>query len=255
MKFDELDSKMRVYETTHDNCVLPNIFMVARIDGRGFTRLTKELHDFEKPFDERFRDMMVETVKHLMNCGFNVLYGYTESDEISLLFDLDENAFSRKTRKYISILAGEASAKFSLQLGHVAAFDCRICELPNANLVVDYFRWRNEDAHRNALNAHCYWTLRKEDQTAAAATKTVSSLSTAQKNELLFKHGVNFNDLPNWQKRGIGLYWDEIEKEGLNPKTGKTMITKRRALVINEKLPMGEAYTKFIEKILIEQGY
>lgn len=162
MKFDDLNKKMRVYETAHDHCVLPEIFMVARIDGRGFTRLTKELHNFEAPFDERFRDYMLGTTEHLVNCGFRVIYGYTQSDEISLLFHRDEDSFGRKLRKYNSLLAAEASAKFSLLLGSPAAFDCRIIQLPNENLVVDYFRWRNEDAHRNALNAHCYWALRKE---------------------------------------------------------------------------------------------
>ena len=49
MKFDELDSKMRVFETAHDRSVLPGMFMVARIDGRNFTRLTKEIHNFEAP--------------------------------------------------------------------------------------------------------------------------------------------------------------------------------------------------------------
>lgn len=43
------------------------------IDGRGFTRLTQEMHQFNAPFDERFRDLMVETLEHLMNCGFNVV--------------------------------------------------------------------------------------------------------------------------------------------------------------------------------------
>ena len=60
--------------------------MVARIDGRNFTRLTKDVIKFEAPFDVRFRDMMIETTAHLMNCGFKAIYGYTESDEISLLF-------------------------------------------------------------------------------------------------------------------------------------------------------------------------
>jgi len=147
MKFDDLDLKMRVYETASDRCVLPNMFMVARIDGRSFTKLTKEVHKFKAPFDEIFRDYMVETVKHLMTCGFDVIYGYTESDEISLLFNFNEKAFSRKVRKLISILAGEASAKFSTLLGSIGAFDCRISELPAKQLVVDYFRWRNEDAH------------------------------------------------------------------------------------------------------------
>ena len=76
MKFDELDKCMRVYETAHDYCVPPQVYMVARIDGRNFTRLTKELCNFDVPFDERFRDHMVETVKHLMQCGFKVKYGY-----------------------------------------------------------------------------------------------------------------------------------------------------------------------------------
>ena len=131
MKFDELDEKMRVFETAHDLCVLPGLYMVARLDGRSFTRLTKEVHQFEAPFDARFRDLMLDTAEHLMGCcGFNMVYGYTESDEISLLFGQEENGFGRKLRKLISILAGEASAKFSLLLGAMAAFDCRISQLP-----------------------------------------------------------------------------------------------------------------------------
>jgi tRNA(His) 5'-end guanylyltransferase len=82
------------------------------------------------------------------------------SDEMSLLFHPNENAFGRKIRKYNSILAGECSAKFSLLLNDLACFDCRISQLPLESDVIDYFRWRNEDAHRNALNSYCYWTLR-----------------------------------------------------------------------------------------------
>ena len=63
MKFEELDTKLRTFETAHDLCVLPEIFMVARIDGRNFTRLTKETHKFEAPFDPQFRDYMVATVR------------------------------------------------------------------------------------------------------------------------------------------------------------------------------------------------
>ena len=61
MKFSELDEKMRVFETISDRCVLPGIYMVARLDGRHFHTLTKESGDFEAPFDEKFRDLMVNT--------------------------------------------------------------------------------------------------------------------------------------------------------------------------------------------------
>ena len=250
MKFDDLDLKMRIYETSQDRCVLPEMYIVARIDGRNFTKLTKETHEFKAPFDEKFRDLMVETVKHLMNCGFNITYGFTESDEISLLFNYSEVAFSRKVRKIISILAGEASAKFSALLGDVGAFDCRLSELPNKQLVIDYFRWRNEDAHRNALNAHCYWRLRQDNFSKKEATSRIEGLSIADKNELLFQYGINFNELPNWQKRGIGLYWKEVEKEGLNPKNNEKVFFCRQELFVDFELPMRDEYDKFISNLI-----
>lgn len=252
MKFDDLDQKMRVFETTHDLCVLPGLYMVARLDGRGFTRLTKEVHNFEAPFDPRFRDFMMDTAEYLMvGCGFNVVYGYTESDEISLLFGLEENSFGRKLRKLISILSGEASAKFSLLLGASACFDCRISQLPSLELVVDYFRWRNEDANRNALNAHCYWFLRKQGQDVSQTTAALQGMSIADKNELLFRHGINFNDLPLWQKRGIGLYWEEYDRPAVNPVTGETVLARRRRVRRDLELPMKDEYSAFLRKLIV----
>jgi tRNA(His) 5'-end guanylyltransferase len=253
MKFDDLDLKMRVFETAHDLCVLPGLLMVARLDGRSFTRLTKEVHQFEAPFDARFRDLMVETAEHLMSaCGFGMVYGYTESDEISLLFGPAENSFGRKLRKLISILAGEASAKFSLLLGALACFDCRIAQLPSEGLVVDYFRWRNEDAHRNALNAHCYWLLRKQGQGVGEATAALKGMAAADKNELLFRHGVNFNTLPLWQRRGVGLYWEAYDRPAENPVTGETVSARRRRIRRDLDLPMKEDYSAFLRKLLAE---
>lgn len=250
MKFTDLDKKMRIYETAHDHCILPNMYMVARIDGRCFTTLTKDKHAFEAPYDIRFRDMMIETVKHLMRCGFKVLYGYTQSDEISLLLDLHESTFERKERKLNSVLAGEASAKFSLQLGDIGVFDSRICQLPTQQLVIDYFRWRQEDAHRNALNAHCYWSARKLGASAQAATAQFAHQSVAEKNEYLFQQGINFNDLPCWQKRGIGIYWQAYEKEGLNPVTQETTITTRNRLHVDLELPLKQDYEAMINQFV-----
>ncbi len=251
MKFDDLEQKMRVFETAHDLCVLPGLYMVARLDGRGFTRLTKEVHPFEAPFDPRFRDLMVETAEHLMSgCGFSLTYGYTESDEISLLFGAEENGFGRKLRKLNSVLAGEASAKFSLLLGAMACFDCRISQLPSMELVVDYFRWRNEDAHRNALNAHCYWLLRKQGKEVGDATAALKGVSIADKNELLFRHGINFNDFPLWQRRGVGLYWEEYDRPAENPVTGEKVTARRRRIRRDLELPMKDDYSTFLRTLL-----
>ena len=250
MKFDELERKMRVYEQSLDQTVLPEIYMVARIDGRNFTKLTKEICQFDTPFDERFRDHMISSVKHLMECGFRVVYGFTESDEISLLFHPAEDTFGRKVRKYNSILAGEASAAFTFALKRVAAFDCRIIPLPTIERVQDYFLWRQEDAHRNCLNAHCYWLLRRDGLSSVSATAQLEGKSIAYKNELLFQQGINFDKIPAWQKRGIGVYWEEFQKSGLNPMTGQTESALRRRLTVNDELPLREEYARMISTFI-----
>ncbi len=250
MKFDDFDREMRVYEESLDQYILPDMYMVVRLDGRSFTRLTKEVCKFEAPFDVRFRDLMTDTVKALMGAGFRIVYGYTESDEISLLFHPDDNTFGRKVRKINTTLAGEASAAFSLALGRVATFDCRVVPLPNKNRVADYFVWRQEDSHRNSLNAHCYWALRKEGQTQNAATAELESRSVSYKNELLFQKGINYNELPAWQKRGMGIYFTNVDKEGYNPITSEIVITQRRELIVDYELPIGEAYREFVLEFL-----
>jgi tRNA(His) 5'-end guanylyltransferase len=193
---------------------------------------------------------MLATTEHLMACGFNVRYGWTASDEISLLFDLGEDSYGRLERKILSVLAGEASALFSARLGAPACFDCRLSQLPSVALVVDYFRWRSEDAHRNAVNTHCYWLLRGQGATPQAVTERLSGMSIAAKNELLFQHGTNVNDLPGWQKRGTGLFWAEIPKAGTNPLTGETVTTLRRQIQRERDLPLKDAYDAFLMRVL-----
>jgi tRNA(His) guanylyltransferase len=194
---------------------------------------------------------MLDTTEYLMtSCGFNFVYGYTESDEISLLFALGEQTFQRKIRKLVSVLAGEASARFALALQAQAVFDCRISELPNAELVVDYFRWRSEDAHRNSLNAHCYWHFRRSGQSVSEATTALEGLSVANKNELLFRSGINFNDLPLWQRRGVGLVWEEYERPAENLKTGQPATAVRRRVHRVLELPMKDAYALFLKEVI-----
>jgi tRNA(His) 5'-end guanylyltransferase len=254
MKFDALAKRMRVFETAHDHSVLPGLFIVVRLDGRSFTRLTKELHDFETPFDPRFRDCMIAALERLMDCGLRAVYGYTQSDEISLLLHREETAFDREVRKLTSILASETAACFSLKLGRAAAFDARISQLPQPADVIDYFRWRQEDATRNALSAHCYWLLRKQGRSAKDASSALLRLDAARKNELLFEHGINFNRLPSWQKRGVGAYWETYAKEGFNPKTRTSQSTQRRRLRIEMELPVKEAYLGLLRGLVAEAG-
>ena len=75
-------------------------------------------------------------------------------------------------------------------------------------------------------------------------------MSVPQKDELLFQGGVNFNELPDWQKRGVGLYWERYQKAGVNPMTGASTTSTKRQLKVDYELPMWEAYSQFVLDLL-----
>ena len=209
MKTGDLESRMRELEWFHSLRALPGAWPIVRVDGRSFSRLTES--SFEKPFDQRFHAIMTSTAAALLE-GLQAVYCYTESDEISILLPRGSDLFDRELEKLVSVSAGIASASFTHQLGSAAHFDSRLCLAADGGLVVDYFRWRQADAARCALNGWCYWTLRKEGQSFAEATKALEGKTVADKNELLFRRGINFNDLPPWQRRGTGIYWETIRE-------------------------------------------
>lgn len=248
---EDLASRMRRFESADDGVVPTDVQMVARIDGRSFTRLTREEHDFEAPFDVRFRDCMISAARRLMNTGFGVDYAYTQSDEISLLFAQGERTFGRRRNKLLSVLAGEASAAFTHALGAPAAFDCRISELPSERDVVDYFRWRQEDARRNALGGHCYWLLRAQGLSDRETTARLDGRSMPERRALLQKHGVDFDAQPAWQRRGVGLRWETYEKKGVNPKTGARSAALRRRLFVDDALPERAAYAEYVRALVV----
>ncbi|RYG64027.1 guanylyltransferase [bacterium] len=246
MNFDDFDARMRGYEFQKETRA-PRGYLIARLDGRGFTRLTKESLTLEKPFDPKFHQSMSITLAHLFDCGFTVRLGYSQSDEISLLFEQDGIPFDRKIYKILSVLAGEASAKFSLEMGYHGAFDCRLSLLPDEFFVIDYFRWRQMDAARNALSAHCYWVSRRQGLSARDATARWSGATQAEKRAFLGENDIDFDTLPYWQTRGFVASWHNYEKEAIDQKTGLLTIALRRKLAIERELPFGDDFAGWLE--------
>ena len=249
MDHDEFESRMRRLECFHDLRMLPGTWPVIRVDGKGFSKFTQDR--YEKPFDERLSTVMAQTAEALL-VQLGGIYAYTESDEISVLLPRDWDLYDRVVEKAVSISAGIASAAFTFAGGEIAIFDSRIWLGASFDVVVDYFRWRQSDAARCSLNGWCYWTLRKQGQSVEEATRRLSKRTISEKNELLFAHGINFNDVPAWQRRGVGLYWEEYEKIGRDPIRKIDVPTLRRRVKVDRELPMKEEYDLFLQKFLEE---
>jgi Uncharacterized conserved protein len=239
------ESKMRSFEYFHNLRLLPETYTVIRVDGRSFSKFTLD-SNFEKPFDIEFHKLMVDTTKALLT-ELDGIYAFTESDEISILFSPTWNLFDRSVEKLVSISASIASSTFTSLSSSIVSFDSRLISLVNKSQVVDYFLWRQADATRCALNGYSYWTLRKNGESARKATSKLDKQTISFKNELLFENGINFNEVPSWQRRGTGIYWETYEKKGFNPIIQEEVSAIRRRLKVDEDLPMKDAYGKFIE--------
>ena len=247
MRPSAFERRMRAGECYHNLKILPSAWIVMRLDGHGFTRFTNER--FEKPFDPTFHQYMVETTQALL-VKFQGVYGYTESDEISILLGRRWDLFDRELEKAFSLSAAFASSTFSIRCGQPVQFDSRAWVGARDEDVVDYFRWRQNDAARCALNGWCYWTLRKAGRSGSEANSALHRKSSSSKNELLFQHGINFNELPPWQRRGTGVYWEDYEKEGFDPIRRQAIRTVRRRLKIDSQLPMKAEYDQLLEVLM-----
>lgn len=248
MRFEALETKMRVFETVNDYSVLPGIYIVARLNVRNLAGILKKNGKFKTIYDDALCDMMLITAEHLMDCGLKITYAHSQTDEISLLLAFEEYTFARQTNPIISTLVAEASVKLSFLLGEIICFDCRISQLPNLNEVINYFQWRSEDAQRKALQAHCFSALRREGKTTLQANRILTELGFEEKKQLLIDKGLNFYYVPNWQKRGIGLYWQDAQELANHKGDNKSL--RMRKIRRDFDLPALDAYTTFLVNLI-----
>lgn len=178
---------------------LPYIPLYARLDGRSFSKLTRKM---QRPFCSSFHESM-QSVTALLIKETNALVGYTQSDEISLLWlqtDLSVPlVFDGKFQKIASTLASSAAAEFGQHFGldehrgQRPTFDCRVYSLPSRGEAANVMLWRELDATKNAVSMAAR---------TFATPKQLHGLKGPAMQELMFQAGQNFNDYPEEFRRG-----------------------------------------------------
>jgi tRNA(His) guanylyltransferase len=203
MTKDSLGDRMKRYEAAEtERRFMPQLPIYARLDGRSFSQLTKGM---DRPFDLRMTYCMIETMKFLVQT-MHATIGYTQSDEISLVWKNDdylkEMIFDGKIFKLTSVMAAMATARFNLAFAahfpslsglRVPTFDCRVFQLPNLHEAANAILWRVNDAVKNSVSM------------AASAYYSHNELhgkNSTDKHEMLFAKGINWNDYPRSFKEG-----------------------------------------------------
>jgi tRNA(His) guanylyltransferase len=222
--------------------------IIIRIDGRKFSKLSRDLK-FKKPYDEQFRDIMIETCEDFFK-EFSPAFIYTFSDEINIL--LSEIPFAGRIEKLDSVFASFITGSFTKNIPlksvkRPVSFDSRVIPLSPEG-VVEYFKERQDEAWRNCINGYAYWTLR-EEYSKKESMEILSKKKSNQLHDILFERGINLAELPAWQRRGVGLYKKEVVIEGYNPVKDEKVRSTRKKIFIDDDLPIFNA--EFFSKKLI----
>ena len=199
---EKFGDRMKMYE--NQTCgikMLPRIPVIARLDGKGFSKFTKGL---KRPYDERLSNLMVETTKYLVK-ETNANCGYTQSDEITLVWYSDSFEskiyFDGRLFKMISDLSSMCSVYFNRNLANylpeksdkMPRFDCRVFNVPTLDESVNTFLWREQDATKNSISMAAQ---------SVYSHNQLNGKNGSDKQEMLFQKGINWNDYPAFFKRG-----------------------------------------------------
>ncbi|MBU1221590.1 tRNA(His) guanylyltransferase Thg1 family protein [Myxococcota bacterium] len=199
---EQFGDRMKLYEQ-HEagRRLLPLLPVCARIDGKGFSKFTKGL---KRPYDERLSELMRLTTGYLVK-ETQACIGYTQSDEISLIWYNDDFRstifFDGRLQKMVSVIASMTTAFFNAHLsenipekaGHLALFDCRIWQVPNLQEAANTLLWREFDATKNSISmaARHYYSH-----------DVLHKKTGEEMQEMLWQKGINWNDYPDFFKRG-----------------------------------------------------
>lgn len=211
---DFLGDRMKMYEDMGSGGrFLPMMPVYARIDGRCFSKFTKGMC---RPYDPRMSDAMERVTKALVE-ETNAKVGYTQSDEISLVWYTPNPKssifFDGRIQKMVSQLAALASVNFYKiandywpeKCDHrLPTFDARVFALPTLEEATNCFVWREWDATKNSVSMAAR---------SHFSHKRLQGIGREEMMDLLMQKGVNWNDYPEHFKRGSYFRRESIEKE------------------------------------------
>lgn len=212
----DLGDKVKSYENEEARRILPPVQpIVVRLDGRGFSKWTRDL---AIPFDAGFRRLMEKTARDVAEEA-NAVFCHTQSDEITLVLRGNGNPvgslayFGGRIQKMVSSLAARASVVFNASLAEylpvkagqssLPTFDCRVWSVPTEQDACDVIRWREADARVNSVSM----VARTHFSHSQVFEKSTKELVT-----MLSNKGERFYDYPVEFRRGIHIQRKLVER-------------------------------------------
>lgn len=205
-KKDSLGNRMKSYERKGEVYLPEDRPVILRLDGKAFHTYTKGM---VRPFDEALSAAMKQTLKFLCEQVSGCRFGYTQSDEITLILTADVSVsaygkhyapwFNNRLQKIITTAASLCTFEFNRimypKTNKIAVFDCRAISVPDYVEAANNVFWRQLDARRNSVSMFAQ---------ANYTQKQLNGLSCEQmKEKLREEKGLVWDDQIAYQKWGV----------------------------------------------------
>ena len=224
---DALGQRMKTYEAVSQHYLMRRTPVIIRVDMKAGHTFTKYLN---RPWDSIFQKSMHETMKFMCENIQNCVFGYAQSDEITLVLTDYETLttdawFSYRTDKLCSISASMATMKFNQAFANNASkwcddyfeawhhseeedkyletlnncinkgamFDARCFNIPKEE-VTNLVYWRQVDAVRNSIQSMGQ---------AHFSHKQLMNKNTKEVRQMLEDNGTLWEDRPVAERRGV----------------------------------------------------
>lgn len=236
---DELGKRMKIYEAVPKTKLMRRMPVAIRIDGKAFHTFTR---GFQKPFDSVLMKSMQETMQYLCKNIQGCVFGYTQSDEITLILvdykELNTSAwFDNEVQKICSISSSMATMAFNKYFAENAkhwvsisgreifealtfeqrmAYECTLNNAVNKGAMFDsrcfnipkeevanLIYWRQLDATRNSIQMVGQANFSHNELQGKTCNQIQDMLHELR--------GINWNDYPTTQKRGSCCIRNEKE--------------------------------------------
>ena len=215
MEHSDLGKRMKTYESVSRHFLMRRTPVIIRLDGKAFHTLTR---GFDKPFDKILMQAMQETMHCLAQEVQGCVFGYTQSDEITLVLtdykELNTNAyFDYNVQKLTSVCASIATREFIIAIANLTcndeekankyfnklanvAFDCRAFNIPVSE-VCNNLVWRQLDCIRNSKQMVAQANFSQKELQKKSCKKLV---------EMLKEKGIEWDAFPVDCQRGSSVY-------------------------------------------------
>ena len=232
-KRDSLGDRMKGnYENRSKTYLVRRMPVIIRLDGKAFHTFAR---GFDKPFDDVMMQTMQQTTLKLCQEIQGCVFGYTQSDEITLVLvdynDINTDAwFDYSVQKMCSVAASMCTLYFNKIFAEMvdvfiansdvtpeeeklervynkaidkgAMFDARVFNIP-VEEVTNCVLWRQQDATRNSISSLA--------QSKFSAKELHGKNSSQMQDMLMEKYGINWNNLAIPEKRGTAVYKRTID--------------------------------------------